>query len=57
VPDSFAITLPEDAPLGDYPLAVGWYSFPSLDRLTLLEADSPLPDDRAVIGAIRVAAP
>jgi hypothetical protein len=57
IPDSFAITLPEDAPPGDYPVAIGWYSFPSLERLPLLSADGPLPDQRAIIGTIRVTAP
>jgi hypothetical protein len=52
--DSFAITLPADTLPGEYDLAVGWYSFPSLERLPLLEADHPLPDDRAVIGRVRV---
>ena len=54
IPDSFAITLPEDTPPGDYPIAVGWYSFPSLERVRLMHADQPLPDDRAVIGTIHV---
>ncbi len=57
VPDSFAITLPEDASPREYPLIVGWYHFPSLERLPLLEADTPLPDNRAVIGVVHIAIP
>lgn len=54
IPDSFAITLPPDAPPGEYPIAVGWYAYPSLERLALKSADQPLPDHRAIIGTIRV---
>ncbi len=57
IPDSFAITLPDTTSPGEYPIAIGWYSFPSLERLPLLDADSPLPDRRAIIGTVRVAAP
>ncbi len=57
VPDSFAITLPADAPPGEYPLAVGWYAYPSLERLPLLAADPATPDGRAVPGTIRVLPP
>jgi hypothetical protein len=57
VPDSFAITLPDDAPPGEYPIAVGWYRFPSLERVALIAADEALADGRAVIGTIRVVEP
>jgi len=57
IPDGFAITFPSNTPPGDYPLAVGWYSYPSLERLTLTEADQPLPDNRAVIGTLTISAP
>jgi hypothetical protein len=54
VPDGFAITIPREAPPGEYPLAVGWYSYPSLERLPLISADEPLDDNRAVIGKLIV---
>ncbi len=57
VPDGFALTLPPDTPPGDYPLAVGWYRYPALTRLLLVAADSPLPDDRAVLATLTVTAP
>jgi hypothetical protein len=57
VPDGFAITLAPDTPPGDYPLAVGWYRYPSLARLPLTAADNPLPDDRAVIATLTVTRP
>jgi len=52
--DSFAITFPPDVPAGQYPLAIGWYAFPDFARQPLLSADSPLPDDRAIIAHITV---
>jgi len=57
VPDGFAVTLPEDAPSGDYPLVVGWYRYPSLERLPLASAGTPLAEDRAVIATLTVTAP
>jgi hypothetical protein len=56
IPDGFAVTLPPDAPPGEYPLAVGWYRYSSLERLPLTSADAPLPDNRAVIATITVTA-
>jgi hypothetical protein len=55
VPDSFAVTLPADAAPGKYPLVVGWYHYPSFERLSLVLADDPLPDDRAVLATLQVA--
>jgi hypothetical protein len=52
--DSFAITLPPDVPPGDYPLAIGWYTYPDFQRLLLLSAERALPDNRAIIATITV---
>ena len=52
--DSFALTLPANVAPGQYPLTVGWYTFPDFERQKLLEADVPLPADRAIIGTITV---
>jgi hypothetical protein len=57
VPDRFAVVLPPDAPPGEYPVAVGWYRYPSLKRLPLESADQSLPDNRAIIGTVTVVAP
>ena len=54
VPDSFAVTIPTDAPPGEYSLVIGWYSYPSLTRLPLAAAEQPLPENRAVLASIRV---
>lgn len=57
IPDGFAITLPADTMPGLYNVIIGWYSYPSLDRLPLTFADSPLGDNRAVIGTLDVVDP
>lgn len=54
VADGFAITLAADAPPGEYEVLVGWYRYPSLERLPLVAAEEGLPDGRAIIGRIRV---
>ena len=54
VADSFAVTVPAGTPPGEYPLAVGWYQYPSLERLPLEDADQALPDNRVVIATVRV---
>ena len=56
VPDGFAITIPREALPGEYPLAVGWYAYPSLERLPLILADESSSDNRAVIGRLTVVA-
>ncbi|MBI4772105.1 MAG: phospholipid carrier-dependent glycosyltransferase, partial [Chloroflexi bacterium] len=56
IPDGFAVTMPVDTPPGDYAVAVGWYRYPSLERLPLTSADTPLPDNRAVIARVTVTA-
>ncbi|MGF1503521.1 MAG: hypothetical protein ACFB51_00030 [Anaerolineae bacterium] len=57
VRDGFTLTVPPDAAPGTYPLALGWYAWPSLDRLPLLEAQDALPDNRVIIGQVTVAPP
>jgi len=57
VMDWFDIPLPLDLPPGDYELAAGWYNPETMERDSTVEADHPLPDGRAVIGKIEVAAP
>jgi hypothetical protein len=54
VRDSFAITIPAEVAAGNYPLAVGWYTFPDFVRQPLLEADQALPDDRAIFASVTI---
>jgi len=57
IPDSFALIIPPDAPSGKYPVAVGWYQYPSLERLPLLSAETALPDNRAIVTTLTVKQP
>ncbi|MCS6911203.1 MAG: hypothetical protein NZM11_11665, partial [Anaerolineales bacterium] len=54
VPDRFAVIIPAEAAPGTYPLVVGWYRYPSLNRLTLEAADRSLGDHRAVVGTLTI---
>lgn len=55
VPDRFALTILPDTPPGLYPVVIGWYS--GNQRLTLIAADQPLPDNRAIVGTLTIQAP
>lgn len=57
VPDRFAVVIPPDAPPGEYPIVVGWYRYPSLERLPLVDAAHALADNRAIVGRLRVTGP
>lgn len=54
VPDRFAVVIPGDAAPGTYPLVVGWYRYPSLNRLALEASDQSLGDNRAVVGTLTI---
>lgn len=57
VGDSFAITIPPDTLAGAYEVIVGWYSFPSFDRLGLISAENPRSDNRAHIANLNILDP
>ena len=50
IQDDYALTVPPDAPPGDYQIAVGMYYLPTLDRLAIADRNgTPLPDARLLI--------
>ncbi len=53
VADSFAVTIPADAPAGAYQVFAGWYQFPSLERAALA---SPIAgtDGRAQVAVLQI---
>lgn len=53
VADSFAVTIPADAPAGTYPLFAGWYQFPSLERAALVSPAAGT-DGRAQFAVLQV---
>jgi Dolichyl-phosphate-mannose-protein mannosyltransferase len=54
VRERYALTLPEDAPSGQYTLKTGVYSFPSLKRLPVRSASTAAQDDMVTLGPISV---
>ena len=44
------LPLPPDLPPGDYTLSLGWYTWPTFERLPLTKSDSALPDNRQLLG-------
>jgi hypothetical protein len=47
--DKFVIAIPDEAPSGDYDLAMGFYQWPSLERLPVLDVAGQTATDNAVI--------
>jgi hypothetical protein len=57
IEDSYEIHLSEDLPAGDYHVSVGMYDAESLERVAAYDAaGARLPDDRIVVGRVRVEA-
>ena len=52
VREEYALTIPDDAPPGQYSLQVGVYSFPSLQRLAVDSANMPVQDVVVTLGAV-----
>lgn len=50
--DGVILSLPPDLSSGTYTVSLGWYVYPSLDRLALL--NPPLPDGVYTIGTIEI---
>jgi mannosyltransferase len=55
IEDLYGLAIPPNVPPGDYILEVGMYDPATLARLPARDANgAPLPDDRVVLGAVRV---
>ncbi len=50
VNDPYLVTLPPDAPGGQYQVEVGWYLLATLRRLPVLDAGGQLSDDKVIVG-------
>ena len=57
VPDSFAIPIAANAPIGKQPLLVGWYDTETQQRLPVTAGPQPLNDTRIMIGTVNITAP
>ncbi len=54
VADRFEVRVPDDAPLGDYKVEVGWYLLATLDRLPVVNANGVAIDDRYLIEGLTI---
>jgi hypothetical protein len=52
--EKYTLTLPKDAPVGDYSLRVGVYSFPSLQRLPVRSSNVPAQDNAITLGTLYI---
>jgi hypothetical protein len=52
--DPFKLTLPADAPPGEYEIEVGFYEWPSLQRLPVTGEGGQALADHAILGHVRV---
>ena len=56
IADSVSLTLPANAPPGDYTAEVGWYDFFTGQRLFVLDADGQAVDSRVALGSVSLKA-
>jgi len=54
VRERYELTLPDDAPSGDYALWLGAYSYPSVIRLAVRSASVPTQNDMIALGIVHV---
>jgi hypothetical protein len=55
IADRYLIYVDDDAPEGDYHIAVGWYLLETMQRLPILDAAGKEVDDKALLPGLRVA--
>jgi 4-amino-4-deoxy-L-arabinose transferase-like glycosyltransferase len=54
--DPYALAVPEDAPAGAYQIAIGFYEWPAMQRLPVLDAAGQVAGDHVLLTALEVAA-
>ena len=52
--DTFHLTLASDSPPGDYTLTTGFYRWPELTRLDVVEATNPVTDQAVILQTIEI---
>ncbi len=52
--ETYTLPLPPDLPPGDYTVGLGWYTWPSFERLPLEMSDNQLSNQRHVLGQITI---
>jgi hypothetical protein len=54
VRDDYALELPRDLAAGEYRLVVGWYEYPSLARLSVVDARGNALGDHLILDTVQV---
>ena len=52
--ETYTLSLPTDLPPGEYTVALGWYTWPTFERLTLVNSDKPMSNQRHELGQITI---
>ncbi len=52
--ERYTLSVPRDAPAGDYALRVGAYSFPSLERLAVVSSSVPAQDNLVTLDTLHI---
>jgi hypothetical protein len=53
--DGYALEIPQDAPEGEYRIAVGLYEWQTMQRLPVLDEEGRVIGDQAALGTLAVA--
>jgi hypothetical protein len=54
VVDHYAVTIPTEAPAGDFEIAMGFYEWQTLQRLPVLDANGQVVADHVILASVRV---
>jgi hypothetical protein len=52
--DTFSLSIPAETPVGDYQLEIGFYQWPTLERLPVLNAIGQVTADSVVLGQLHI---
>ncbi len=55
VRDTFTLPIPDDAPVADYEIIMGFYEYPSLERLPVVNEAGAAVSDHVVLGQVHIA--
>jgi hypothetical protein len=54
VEDTYVVHVDQDAPPGDYTIAIGWYLLETMERLPILDAEGNAVDDRVLLSGLTI---
>jgi 4-amino-4-deoxy-L-arabinose transferase-like glycosyltransferase len=57
VVDTFTLPIPAETPAGEYQLEMGFYEWPALERLPVLDVDGQIAADNLILGQLSIVGP